>query len=180
MYERSRHDRHQQAGEPLSWTKFEWRTGADNYSFALSSNGMFGTLTAPAGREITLPVVAWEGLFDAVKVNTKSKSVAERNLPARSGSRWTEEETDELERRFKAGASVSELARSHARTVWAVEGQLAKSGLWDRIERRPLLDGLQHYEPPLNSTLPISMQKPRPENVSGHGDEWRKEIEQET
>ena len=57
-------------------------------------------------------------------------------MPPRYGARWTQQETDELAAKFKSGRSIDDLAREHARTVWAIEGQLAKLGLWDRIERR--------------------------------------------
>ncbi|MEQ1672879.1 MAG: hypothetical protein ABL893_18665, partial [Hyphomicrobium sp.] len=63
---------------------------------------------------------------------------ADANLPARSGARWSEQESDELSAKFKTGRSIEDLAREHARTGWSIEAQLAKLGLWDRIERRPI------------------------------------------
>ena len=46
---------------------------------------------------------------------------------------------------FKAGRSIRQLAGAHSRSEQAVEAELARQGLWDRVERRPLQPG----EPPL-------------------------------
>lgn len=116
--------------EQLTWDRFQWRSGADEYAFEIARGGLFGTLTAPGGRAITLPIVAWEGLFDSLKATRKTKSRVGSNLPARAGARWTDQETTELAAAFKDGRSIPELARTHARTIWAIEGQLAKIGLW--------------------------------------------------
>jgi hypothetical protein len=52
-------------------------------------------------------------------------------------ARWSEAETQELAKAFKAGGSIAQLARVHNRTQFAVEAQLERQGLWDRVERRP-------------------------------------------
>ena len=78
-----------------------------------------------------------EGLLDALSAARKTKTRAERNLPARTGARWSEAETQELAKAFKAGGSIAQLARVHNRTQFAVEAQLERQGLWDRAERRP-------------------------------------------
>jgi hypothetical protein len=122
--------------EPLAWESFSWRSGAETYRFDIQDQGLIGSLNVSDGRRFALPVVVWEALFDAVKTNRKAKLKAEENLPPRYGARWTQQEGDELAAKFRSGRSIDDLAREHARTVWAIEGQLAKLGLWDRIERR--------------------------------------------
>lgn len=37
---------------------------------------------------------------------------------------------------FRAGRSIAHLARAHNRTELAVEAQLERMGLWDRVQRR--------------------------------------------
>ena len=39
--------------------------------------------------------------------------------------------------RYFNGRSIRQLARAHNRTELAVEAELDRQGLWDRIERRP-------------------------------------------
>ena len=122
--------------EPVVWESFSWKSGAETYLFEVRDRGLMGNLSVSDGRKFALPLVVWEALFDALKTNRKAKSKAEENLPPRYGARWTESEIGELVIKFKTGRSIDDLAREHARTVWAIEGQLAKLGLWDRIERR--------------------------------------------
>lgn len=122
--------------DPVVWESFGWKSGAETYRFEVRDSGLIGSLSVSDGRKFALPLVVWEALFDAVKTNRKAKSRAEENLPPRYGARWTESESDELSVKFKSGRSVDDLAREHGRTAWAIEGQLAKAGLWDRVERR--------------------------------------------
>jgi hypothetical protein len=84
-------------------------------------------------------MVAWEGLLDAVSAARKTRTRGESRFPARSGARWYDGETRELAAAFKAGRSVAQLARPHNRTPFAVEAELDRLGLWDRVERRPKL-----------------------------------------
>jgi hypothetical protein len=93
---------------------------------------------APQGRALTLPIVAWEGLIDALAAARKCKQRSERNMPARTGARWSETETAELAKTFKSGASIGQLARIHNRTQYAIEAQLERLGLWDRAARQPM------------------------------------------
>jgi hypothetical protein len=122
--------------EPVAWESFAWRSGADEYRFEIKDRGLIGSLSASGGRNFALPMVVWEALLDAIKTNRKAKAKSEMNLPPRAGARWTEHESDELAAKFRSGRSIDDLAREHARTTWAIEGQLAKLSLWDRIERR--------------------------------------------
>jgi hypothetical protein len=124
------------SGEALTWESFAWRSGAEDYRFEIKDCGLIGTLSVSDGRKFALPVIVWEAMFEAVKTNKKAKAKAYVNLPERHGARWTDKESDELAIKFKTGRSVEDLAREHARSVWGIEGQLAKLGLWDRIERR--------------------------------------------
>jgi hypothetical protein len=126
-----------QAQEPMVWDRVEWRQGDGRYVFEVAQGGLHATLASPHGTKLTLPMVAWEGLLDALAAARKTKTRAERNLPARTGARWSEAETQELAKAFKAGGSIAQLARVHNRTQFAVEAQLERQGLWDRVERRP-------------------------------------------
>jgi hypothetical protein len=126
------------AYEPMVWERVEWRQGDGRYTFEVAQGGLFATLTAPQGRALTLPVVAWEGLLDALAAARKTKSRAERNLPARTGARWSEAESGELAKAFKSGGSLAQLARIHNRTQFAIEAQLERLGLWDRAARQPI------------------------------------------
>ena len=126
-----------EAQEPVLWDRVEWRQGDGRYVFEVARGGLLATLSSPHGSKLTLPMVAWEGLLDALAAARKTKSRAERNLPSRTGARWSEGETQELVKTFKAGGSIAQLARVHNRTQFAVEAQLERQGLWDRAERRP-------------------------------------------
>ena len=124
------------AGEALTWESFAWRSGAEDYRFDIKDSGVIGALSVSDGRKFALPIVVWEAMLDAVKTNRKARAKSSLNLPQRYGARWTDQESDELAVKFKSGRSVDDLAREHARSIWGIEGQLAKLGLWDRIERR--------------------------------------------
>ena len=125
--------------EPVSWERFEWHAGAERYSFEVRDRGLIGRIEVSDGRQFALPMVVWEAMLDAVKSHRKSRARTDANLPPRAGARWNVQECDELAAKFRSGRSVSDLAREHSRTMWAIEGQLAKLGLWDKIERRPVL-----------------------------------------
>jgi hypothetical protein len=126
-----------QAQEPMVWERVEWRQGDGRYVFEVAQGGLHATLSSPHGSKLILPMVAWEGLLDALAAARKTKARAERNLPSRTGARWSEVEMQELAKTFKAGGSIAQLARVHNRTQFAVETQLDRQGLWDRVERRP-------------------------------------------
>jgi hypothetical protein len=123
--------------DPLVWERVEWRQGDGRYRFEVERGGLHAKLTAPHGNSLTLPVVAWEGLLDALGAARKTKTRQERAFPPRSGARWYEGEAGELAAAFRAGRSIGQLARAHNRTEFAVEAQLERLGLWDRAERRP-------------------------------------------
>jgi hypothetical protein len=142
--------------EPVAWDRVEWRQGDGRYTFQLASGGLLATLTAPHGAKLTLPMVAWEGLLDALAAQRKTRTRAESKFPARSGARWYEGEAGELAAAFEAGRSIRQLARAHSRSEQAVEAELDRQGLWDRIERRPkgepqsvTDDGLRAQSPPI-------------------------------
>ena len=128
----------EQVADQVAWESFSWRAGAETYRFEIQDRGLIGRLSVSDGRAFALPAVVWEAMLDAVKTHRKAKQKFETNLPPRAGARWTEAESDELAAKFASGRSIRDLAREHARTEWAIEGQLAKLGLWDRIERKPL------------------------------------------
>jgi hypothetical protein len=130
------------------WERVEWRQGDGRYVFEVAQGGLHATLSSPHGSKLTLPMVAWEGLLDALAAARKTKTRAERNLPSRTGARWSEVETQELSKTFKAGGSIAQLARVHNRTQFAVEAQLERQGLWDRAERRPTARLIGAHPPP--------------------------------
>lgn len=114
------------ARDPIVWQRFEWKSGADNYVFEIQQGGLFGTLTAQPNRVMTLPMVAWEGMLESVRVTRKSQTQPQSRAVAagmaqRSGSRWTEAEVDQLVEQFKSGRTIAQLADAHARSAYAVE-----------------------------------------------------------
>jgi hypothetical protein len=120
--------------EPFVWERVEWRQGDGRYVFEVAQGGLHATLRSPHGAGLTLPVIAWEGLLDALTAARRTRSRNERrDLPARSGARWTAIEAGELRAAFEAGASVAALAEAHNRTLVAIEMQLAQLGLVDRL-----------------------------------------------
>jgi hypothetical protein len=118
--------------EPMSWESFEWRTGADRYRFVLEAGGLFATLHGAGGRAMTLPVVAWEGLVDAVRTNRAARGRKELPRPLRYGARWGAAETRELTSGYCAGRTIRDLAETHGRTTAAIESQLIRMGLMTR------------------------------------------------
>jgi hypothetical protein len=83
-------------------------------------------------------MAAWEGLLDAIAGARATRTRGERGSPVRSGARWYEGEAAELACAFRAGRTVAQLARAHKRSELAVEAQLDRMGLWDRVARRPV------------------------------------------
>ena len=129
------------AQEPLVWEQVTWRQGDGRYVFEVAKGGLHATLSSPHGASLTLPMVAWEGLLDAVTGARKTRTRGERGFPVRSGARWYEGEAGELVEAFKAGRTIPQLARAHSRSAFAVEAQLDRMGLWDRVARRPVVSG---------------------------------------
>jgi hypothetical protein len=126
--------------EPMVWERVVWRQGDGHYTFEIARGGLHATFSSPHGTSLTLPVVAWDGLLDALAAARKTKDRGERGQPARGREHWSEAEISELSKAFAAGASIAQLARAHSRTKFAIESQLARIGLWDRLERRPKAD----------------------------------------
>ena len=123
--------------EPLVWQRVEWRQGDGRYCFEVAQGGLHATLTAPGERSLTMPLVAWDALLDALLGARKTKARGERNLPPRAGARWERAEVAELEAAFGSGATIARLAHAHNRTVGAIEAKLAELGLWDRVAGMP-------------------------------------------
>ena len=71
--------------ELMVWERVEWRQGDGRYLFEVAQGGLYGTITAPQGATLTLPIVAWEGLLDALAAACKTKARTERSLPSRTG-----------------------------------------------------------------------------------------------
>ena len=130
-----------QSQEPLAWERVMWRQGDGRYVFEVAEGGLHAKLSSPHGTSLTLPMVAWEGLLDALAGARKTRTRGERGFPPRSGARWYEGEAGELAAAFKAGRTIPQLARAHNRSEFAVEAQLDRLGLWDRVARRPVVRG---------------------------------------
>lgn len=119
----------------LQWGQFAWRAGADEFTFEIEPGGMYATLRPPQPQAaLTLPVVAWEGLLEAMKVNRSARQRTHGNLPPRAGARWSDDETQRLMSAFGEGKSVAELSQIHARTSVAIESQLVRLGLIARAD----------------------------------------------
>jgi hypothetical protein len=154
------HQQYGEAPEPLVWERVTWRQGDGRYLFEIEEGGLHGKLSSPHGTSLTLPMVAWEGLLDAISGARKARTRNERGFPARSGARWYDGEAGELAAGFKAGRSVPQLARAHNRSEYAVEAQLDRLGLWDRIARRAIVPGEQRSA----SQAPLGETGPRPDS----------------
>lgn len=128
---------HSPSQEPLAWERVQWRQGDGRYSFEVAQGGLFATLTSPHGGTLTMPLVAWEGLLDALAAARKTRTRGERGMPSRANARWSEEESGELVAAFQQGRTISQLAQAHNRTAFAIESQLDRLGLWDRTTRQP-------------------------------------------
>jgi hypothetical protein len=151
---------HGEAPEPLVWERVTWRQGDGRYVFEVEEGGLHAKLSSPHGTSLTLPMVAWEGLLDAIAGARKARSRNERAFPARSGARWYDGEADELAAGFRAGRTIAQLARIHNRSEYAIELQLDRLGLWDRTTHRPIVPG-EHRS---------ASQAPLGEPASGPGD----------
>jgi hypothetical protein len=138
---RQNHRQHDEAHEALMWERVVWRQGDGRYVFEVEPGGLHAKLSSPHGTSLTLPMVAWEGLLDALVGARKARARSERGFPARSGARWFDAEAGELVAGFKAGRTVAQLARSHNRSEYAIEAELDRLGLWDRIARRAIVPG---------------------------------------
>jgi hypothetical protein len=134
---------HGEAQEPLVWERVVWRQGDGRYAFEVEEGGLHARLSSPHGASLTLPMVAWEGLLDAVMGARKARTRNERAFPARSGERWYDGESGELVAGFRAGRTIAQLARAHNRSAHAIEAELNRLGLWDRIARRAIVPGEQ-------------------------------------
>src|SRR5262245_66317742 len=96
------HSLDDEAPEPLVWERVTWRQGDGRYVFEVEEGGMHAKLSSPHGTSLTLPMVAWEGLLDAITGARKARGRNERAFPARSGARWYDGEAEELAAGFKA------------------------------------------------------------------------------
>lgn len=135
--------------QPLVWQKVEWRQGDGSYSFDVQQGGLYGSLTSPHGHSLTIPMVAWYGLLDALAASRKTRERSERRQPPRSHARWSQAEVAELQAAYAAGATIRSLAQTHNRTEQAIESQLARDGLWDRNLREPIGRGLDRTGSPV-------------------------------
>jgi len=116
----------------LVWERVVWRQGDGRYQFEVDRGGLHATLTAPHGRSLTIPVVAWYGLLDAISASRRTKARAERAAPTRHGQRWSQVEAEELAAAYLEGAPLEALAGRHNRSRAAIEAQLVKLGLRQR------------------------------------------------
>jgi hypothetical protein len=145
-----------EAPEPLVWERVVWRQGDGRYVFEVEQGGLHAKLTSPHGTSLMLPMVAWEGLLDALVGARKARARNERGFPVRSGARWYDGEASELVAGFRAGRSIAQLARAHNRSQHAIEAELDRMGLWDRIARRAIgAEAEAAPSPPIDETEPF-------------------------
>jgi hypothetical protein len=111
------------------WESVSWRRGEDQFRFDIERGGLFATLSAPGNRSLTLPMVVWEGLLDALKASRSTRTRSEQQYPSRARARWYDGEAGELADGFKSGRTIAQLARAHNRTEYAIEHQLDRLGL---------------------------------------------------
>lgn len=154
-----------EAPEPLTWERVVFRQGDGRYVFEVEEGGLHAKLVSPHGTSLTLPMVAWEGLLDALMGARKARARNERGFPARSGARWYDGEAGELAAGFRAGRTVAQLARAHNRSEYAIEAELDRLGLWDRMARRAIVPGEQRNA----SQRPLGQDEPWPEPGRGAG-----------
>jgi hypothetical protein len=138
-----RQSQHGEPSEPLTWERVVFRQGDGRYVFEVEEGGLHAKLTSPHGTSLTLSMIAWDGLLDALTGARKARTRNERGFPARSGARWYDGEAGELAAGFRAGRTVSQLARAHNRSEYAIEAELDRLGLWDRIARRAIVPAEQ-------------------------------------
>jgi hypothetical protein len=155
-----------EAQEPLVWERVVWRQGDGRYVFEVEGGGLHAKLSSPHGASLTLPMVAWEGLLDAVMGARKARTRNERAFPARSGERWYDGESGELVAGFRAGRTIAQLARAHNRSAHAIEAELNRLGLWDRVARRAIVPGGQRSA----SQAPLGEGGLAPDPTSSGGD----------
>lgn len=118
------------AARGVSWERFQWSCADVRYTFEVQSGGLHGRIKSDAGHQLTLPMVAWEGLLECVRQQRKARAqTAAVDLPARSGARWTRNESDELRDGFRAGKTIAALAQHHQRTRGAIQNELERLGL---------------------------------------------------
>src|SRR6187549_1991230 len=67
-----------QGHEPLAWERVTWRQGDGRYFFEVAEGGLPATLRSPHDTSLTLPMVAWEGLLDALAGARKTRARGER------------------------------------------------------------------------------------------------------
>lgn len=70
-------------------------------------------------------------LFTAIDHLDKvqKRQARKRNLPARAGEKWTEEESEKLLTAYNSGTPIRDIAKTHQRTSGAIRSQLQKLGL---------------------------------------------------
>jgi hypothetical protein len=60
------YDQHGEVPEALLWERVVFRQGDGRYVFEIEEGGLHAKLSSPHGRSVTLPMVTWEGLLDAL------------------------------------------------------------------------------------------------------------------
>jgi hypothetical protein len=119
----------------LAWESVSWRRGEDQFQFEIERGGLFATLKAPGNRSMTLPMIVWDGLLDALTATRTTKRRVEQQFPARTGTRWYDGEAAELVQAFRTGRTIPQLAKAHNRTEYSIEHQLDKMGLFSKAEK---------------------------------------------
>jgi len=92
-------------------------------------------------------------LFAAMRAMDRSAAPAgseakTATAPGKVGSRWTPEEEHDLAKAFDAGTTVNELARTHSRSIAAIEARLLKLG---KIDASQVTSPLRYPPKPVQS-----------------------------
>lgn len=79
-------------------------------------------------------------LFAALETDfaKKSKPKTDRNLPAKHGKPWAQEEKDYTATSYKNGVAVKEIAAHLQRTTGSIRSELIKQGLIQLDEPQPI------------------------------------------
>lgn len=116
------------------WESVNWRCGNDLYRLEIESGGLFASLSTSDGKSLTLPMIVWEGLLDALKANRATRSRGDQQFPSRSRARWYDGEIAEVSEAYRAGRTIAQIAHAHSRSTCAVEYQLDRLGLISKAE----------------------------------------------
>jgi len=119
---------------PLASFDVTWTTDGAAYRFVSPD-----TLTLPDGKRFTMPVGAWLGLREVLRLLPDAPGAPVElppgpTGPANRGRAWLPEEEERLRAAWTAGDDATEIARAIGRSRGAVMARLVRMGLVDEAE----------------------------------------------